>query len=217
MSAPVEALTLHDEGLRPEHLLGRDQAHGEPEDLIRDRVREPRFIDRGQTIAEPKMTSMKFSPQNALPSQCGKVSSVANPASASAASALSTSCRRTKTSNLFRVALDAGVAGKGVSAAEQKWRLARAQHLDGLPIERGRRGWQWTVYRRRQRDDRTFRNVWQCVHPRWLRERGIAIQPVPAVTADRPARCRERCRSSRARRRDAVPAAQHCGRARRRR
>ena len=47
----IEALALHDEGLRPQHLLGRDEAHLVTEHLGRTGVLEPDVIHHGEPVA----------------------------------------------------------------------------------------------------------------------------------------------------------------------
>src|SRR6267378_1379294 len=49
--AAVEALALHDEGLRPDHLLGGDEPHGPAEHLFPDAVTEPLVVDGGHAVA----------------------------------------------------------------------------------------------------------------------------------------------------------------------
>ena len=47
----VEALALHDQPLRPDHLLGRNQLHVDVEDDAVDRVVEPQLVDDRDAVA----------------------------------------------------------------------------------------------------------------------------------------------------------------------
>jgi len=154
----VEPLALLDERFRPDHLFGRAEVHALVEDVIGDGVGEPVVVDAGDAIARAKdhideelavvglaePVRERLLGEVARPFECGE-------------SRLEVLFADEHV-QVFGVALDTGVAGEGVGAADQERDVGLAEHAQGVAVElarfgvqeRGRRRWRHGLLAKRK-------------------------------------------------------------------
>src|SRR5262245_15840 len=127
----VEALALHDERLRPDHLLDRNEPDGAAEDLLRYAVLEPLVVDDGDAVAraEDDVDEVVAAARFAQPVREGQLG-----LAASGAERLEHAFHVARVDadvEIPRVARDSGIALEGVRSADEK--------LDASVVEQAHR------------------------------------------------------------------------------
>src|SRR5690349_8081046 len=139
--AAVEALPLHDEGLRPDHLLGRNEPDGAAEDLVEHAMVEPLVVDDRDAVAgaEDDVDEVVATPRLAEPVRERQVGFAARRRQRREHAV--DVARMDEDVEVLRVARDAGVALERVGAAHEEVDARLVEALHGAEVEiAGRRG-----------------------------------------------------------------------------
>ncbi len=131
----VEALTLHNISLHPEHLLRRTKARLHSQDILRRRTLEPELIHCAETVAGAKDDVDRILAPEDLSKPVGKgffrpVASL--PTGVEGAIDVP---RPNEQIEIFGVPRDARVEAEGVSAAEQERHLRLPQHFHAAAVK----------------------------------------------------------------------------------